>query len=455
MNHVRFTPLGGVGEVGANSYLVELGGLRVLLDCGLHPKKEGFSALPDFSVLKEPPNAAIITHGHIDHCGAVPYLAKICPHTPIYSTGPTLRIMDRMLHNSVSVMGILHDEQGIDEYPLYEHADVDVALRRASSIDFHREFLLSAESPLRVEFSRAGHVLGGACVRLTTPDHTLVFTGDICLTPQELMPGYERPRVQESVDTLIIESTYGANEQADSVSYSAEIKRFAYDLRRTLENGGTVLVPSFALGRAQEMLNIIARLQDAGRVPVVPLYLSGLGRAIYDIYSRYEGLLRPECELRPLSEFEKIGDVWDIEVARRLIDKPCVIVATSGMMIMNTPSSLVAQQLVREERHGIFFVGYCDHETLGYKVKHSKKGDRVRFQLGMPETEIVLENIQSYQFSAHAPRKGLQQVVDDLQPRNLIFVHGDRPAVDWMLENSGDGATKFNPSVGETVELGA
>jgi predicted metal-dependent RNase len=200
---------------------------------------------------------------------------------------------------------------------------------------------------------------------------------------------------------------------------------------------------------------MVARFQLEGKLPDVPVYASGLGRSVYEVYCRFEEHLKPGVSMSPLGQFGRVGDVWDPEVARALIKEPCIIVATSGMMIENTPSAMLAMYMVQEKQHGIFFVGYCDPDSLGYRLKHAKKGDRLRFALGAPGVEIALENIQSFHFSAHAPRGALQRIIDQVRPKNLIFVHGDAPAVEWMRDHSGDGCAKFVPNIGETVVLRA
>lgn len=453
MSTISFTPLGGAGEVGANCYVIDIDDFRIVLDCGLHPKKEGFDALPDFARLDRPPHAVLITHAHIDHCGGLPYLLKLHPHTVPYATDATVRIMDRMLHNSVSVMGILKKEQGIEEYPLYEHGDVDVALRKTYGIPLGQEFVLHQEKAIRARFTSAGHVLGSASIEIRTPDHALFYTGDICMVDQELMPKFVYPEDTDSINTLIIESTYGANEKGDTYDYASEIQRLGNDIASVIDADGTVLVPAFAVGRTQELLNIIARLQQSGAIPNVPVYASGLGRAVYEIYARFTHELKQNSDLAPLSQFDRVGDVWDPKVTRELLSKPSIIVATSGMMIRNTPSALIAQEMVKEERHGIFFVGYCDPDTLGFQVKHAKKGDTLQFVLGGGPVEVVLENIGSYHFSAHAPRKALQEVARRIAPDNVIFVHGDSDAVEWMNNNCANGASKYVPVLGEEIVL--
>lgn len=452
-NSIQFTSLGGVGEVGASAHMLTIEGMQILLDCGMHPSKEGSGKLPDFSMLHKAPDAVIISHSHIDHCGALPHLLSLFPDTPVYCTPPTLKIADRMLHNCVSVMGKIRNERDIPEYPLYTHEDVEYAINRAYGIHTYKEFAIHPDKPIRVMFSHAGHVLGSASVKISTPDHTVFYTGDICTVDQELMEGYRPPSDSEGIDTLIIESTYGATEEADSIVYADEIERFGNAIAEVLENDGVALVPSFALGRSQEVLNMISRLQDENKLPYVPVYSSGLGRAVYEIYDQFFDELKPEAALSPLEEFLNVGDVWNPKVARDLISEPCIIVATSGMMLENTPSAMIAQQLVQNPKHGIFFVGYCAEDTLGVTVKNAQVGDEIVFELGGDPVVNTLTNIQSFHFSAHASRKDLQQVVEAIPSKNVVYVHGDPPALEWMEYNTGEGRNKFVPAIGQTIHL--
>lgn len=448
---LTFTPCGGGREIGANSYVVQLNGFHVLLDCGVHPKKEGLGSLPDFSVLGRVPDAAVISHGHVDHCGAVPELLKHYPGVPIYSTQATVSVMDRMLHNSVSVMGTLAKERGITEYPLYQHEDVNYAIKRTCGIPLNDEFALDDHGDVTLELLHAGHVLGSASVLIRTPGHTVLYTGDICTSDQELMAGMDAFNLDVNIDTLIIESTYGANHLADKTSSEEQTERFAASIRHVIERGGCVLVPSFALGRTQEMLNIIARLQDTGDIPNVPVLASGLGRAIYEVYNRYPNYLHPAAELRPLSRFGRVGDVWDRSVVHGILSRPCIVVATSGMMIENTPSALLAEEMVRSHLHGIFFVGYLDPDTLGYKLLHEEPGAMLAFGLGRPKVKVVLEDIDWFHFSAHAPRQALREVIGRLHPKNVIYVHGDPEAIDWMRHQQDVPLNTFSTTVGQSI----
>lgn len=452
-NAITLSVLGGGGEVGANCFELGIGGQQVLLDCGTHPKKDGLEALPELGLLRAAPQACVVSHGHQDHCGALPYLLRQFPGVRTYTTIPTARIMDRMLHNSVAVMGLIAKERGIAEYPLYEHQDVNYAMRSVESFPFEMPFTLPLDTPVEASFHRAGHVLGSGSIRLQAPGHSLFYSGDFCDGDQELLPGCTTLNGGLRADTVIVESTHGATDHSAINPYSAEAVRLGQSITPVLNAGGCVLLPSFALGRMQEILNIVARMQEEGLVPPVPVYASGLGRAVYELYDRFIDYLLPDADLRPLEQFHRIGNVWEQNVVERLTASPCIIVATSGMMLSNTPSAIIAREMVRHEHHGIFFMGYLDPDTLGYALLNAKPGDRLEFAPGHAKTEIALANIQQFSFSAHASRETVLRLIKHLAPKNVVYVHGDPDAIAWMEAQTRHDHRCYTPGIGQTISL--
>lgn len=450
---INFSVLGGGGEVGANCFELSFNGSRVLLDCGTHPKKEGSDCLPTFDLVTEPPDAYLISHGHIDHCGAIPVLSRRFSGVPGYTTPPTRHIVDRMLHNSVVVMEMLAQERGIRGYPLYDHQDVGCSMRFLNAQRFGIPFTPGNIPDMEVTFLPAGHVLGGASILIRIPGHTLLYSGDISYTRQCLLAGCARPTPDLGINTLVIESTQGATDDDEKCTYEEEIHRLGSAMRRVLQRGGSVLLPSFALGRTQEMVNIVARLQLDGKIPFVPVYTVGLGRAVYEIYDKFSAYLHPDADLRPLSSTNRLGNVWERNVVEGLLRKPSIIIATSGMMMENTPSALVAQAMVRQSHHGIFFVGYLDPDTPGYRLLHASPGEALQFELDKDPVEIVLEEIAQYRFSAHASRSELVNFARQMNPDHVIYVHGDPDALTWMRNNAGNGARAYTPEVGQKITI--
>ncbi len=450
---ISLSILGGGGEIGASCFEISFANEHIFLDCGIHPKKEGFESLPNLELMSSFPDAVLITHGHVDHCGSLPYLTRLFPNFKVHATIPTLRIIERMLHNSVVVMNTLRKERGIFEYPLYQHEDVENLMEITRAHLFNTPFEVSSKGVFRASFNPAGHVLGSGSILLEMDNYKILYTGDISASNQELLGPYQSLNGLDEVDTIILESTQGAVDENQVNSYYEESLRLIKSINQTIEQGGTVLIPTFALGRTQEIANMLARFQEEGLLAKVPIYISGLGRAIYEIYEQFREYLDTKNELRPLNCFRKLGNVWQPAEIKRLLTNPSIIVATSGMMIENTPSALIAQEMVKSKHHGIFFVGYVDSDTLGYKLLNSKEGDELQFQLDAEPVKIKLQNIQRFHFSGHAYRNALLDLIEQLNPKNVILVHGDPPALNWMKENINSRFKCFVPQNNSKITL--
>jgi len=450
---ISLSILGGGGEIGASCFEISYMGEHILLDCGIHPKKEGFESLPHLDLMQSFPDAVLITHGHVDHCGSLPYLTKLFPRFKVHATLPTLRIIERMLHNSVVVMNTLRKERGIFDYPLYQHEDVENLMEITRAHLFNTPFEVSSKNVFRALFNPAGHVLGSGSILLEMDSYKILYTGDISASNQELLGPYQSMDGLDEVDTIIVESTQGAVDENKVNSYYEESLQLVKSINQVIEQGGSVLLPAFALGRTQEIANMLARFQEEGLLAKVPIYISGLGRAIYEIYEQFREYLDTTNKLRPLNCFRKLGNVWQPEEIKQLLSNPGIIIATSGMMVENTPSALIAQEMVKSKQHGILFVGYIDPDTLGYKLLHSKEGDELQFQLDTSPVKVKLRNIKRFHFSGHAYRSALLELIERLHPKNVILVHGDPPALDWMKENINSKFKCFVPQNNSKITL--
>jgi predicted metal-dependent RNase len=249
----------------------------------------------------------------------------------------------------------------------------------------------------------------------------------------------------ERIDTLILECTYGNDPAYHSRNRQREIESFAGEAGSVLSAGGCVLIPAFALGKTQELLSILYQLMRNEKIPSVPLYISGLGKSITEIYQDHRRYLRPQASILSFDLFSVLGYLDDLSI-QSLLQEPCIIVATNGMMVENTPSARIARWMVQDERHGIFFCGYIDPDTLGYRVFHSKGGDALSFS---PEGEPVTirnSNIRRFYLSSHADRYELLEVARRINPRAVVLVHGEKEGMDFMKgELEGD----FQVLIGE------
>ena len=458
-----FTAIGGGKEIGANSYLLKMDGVPLLLDAGLHPKKYGLESLPDFGLIDRELEAIFISHSHLDHVGALPVVSRSHPQAPILATIPTKDIAIRMLHNTVTVMNIFREEKGIKDYPFFEHEDLWPLEEEMIGLEFKgpgsglssrnriQSERLHIRGGIEARFIPAGHVLGAAGLLLRQEGRHLFYTGDISLQDQAIIAGAIVP--DADIDTLVMECTYANDAEYYSRNREGEIKSFAAAASEVLSRGGCVLIPAFALGKTQELLHIIHRLIRERRLPSVPLYLSGLGKSITEIYQEHIRYLRPQASALTFELFSVLQYLDDLAI-RELLLEPSIIVATNGMMVENTPSARLARWMVREERHGIFFCGYIDPDTLGYLVFHSNPGDSIAFDPDDEPVTVVNSNIRRFYLSSHADRSELLELARRVRPKKVVLVHGEEAGMEFMKRELGGEMEVFIGEKGRTIHLG-
>ena len=398
----------------------------------MHPRKKGFESLPDFNLIENlPVDHILISHAHQDHLSSLPFLVKRHPYIHITTTPQTRAISELTLHNSVS---ILKKEIGKDEnFEMYSHDEVDLLIKTIDYKSYNKGFLLKGylhneQSTVKCTFYDAGHILGSTSILLENMGKKIFYTGDINLTDQSLIRGCNFPKIK--VDTLILETTYGATDSNLLNCWEDESLRLAKEMNKIFTNGGSVLIPVFALGKMQEMLATVCKLMQKGKIAPVDIYTGGIGKKIsrvYD-YNRYVvNMIDPEFELSniPVKDLNEVGDVND------LFKHPSVVLASSGMMIRGTASFNLARTWLKRKNSAIFTVGYMDPETPGYIIANSKCGDKIQLNRFSEQTEVNCEII-NFRFSAHAKREDLISFVKKLKPENVIMVHGDSEAIDWI-----------------------
>ena len=429
---ITFLPLGGANEIGANCYYLNFNGNGIILDCGMHPRKTGFDSLPDFNLIKNlPVDHVLISHAHQDHLSSLPFLVKQHPYIHITTTPQTRAISELTLHNSIS---ILKKEIGEDEnFEMYSHDEVDLLIKTIDYKAYNEEFELTGyvhndHSKVKCTFYDAGHILGSASILLENQGKKIFYTGDTNLTNQTLIRGSYIPKTK--IDTLILETTYGATDSNLLNSWEDESLRLGKEINDVFTKGGSVLIPVFALGKTQEMLATIWRQMQKGRIASVNIYTGGIGKKIsrvYD-YNRYAvNMIDPEFELSniPVKDINEISDTNDF------FKQPCIVLISSGMMIKGTASYSLAGSWMNQKNSAIFTVGYMDPETPGYKISVSKCGDKIQLDK-FSEPKLVKCEINNFRFSAHAIREDLISIVKKLKPENVILVHGDKEAIDWI-----------------------
>jgi Cft2 family RNA processing exonuclease len=426
---IQFLPLGGAGEIGANCYYLNINGIGIILDCGMHPQKSGLDSLPKFHLLEDKPtDYVLISHAHQDHLNALPFLIKKFPHLKIITTPQTRAVAELTLHNAISILKRQVDES---EFEIYSRDEVDLLIKSINYKSYNEKFILeslNSSAKIEVEFLDAGHIIGSAGILLEFDGRKIFFTGDINLLSQTLLSGANLP--SEKVDILITETTYGATDSSLINNWEKEVERFSSSINKVINNGGSVLIPVFALGKLQEMLATIWLQMRRNKITGVDIYTGGIGNKInrvYD-YNRYV-VNRNEKELA-LYEIptKNLNELKDFD---ELFKFPCIVLASSGMMIESTYSFMLAKRWLQKKDSAIFTVGYMDPSTPGHIISNAAKGDKIQLTDRDEKVEVKCE-VKNFRFSAHSKREELVSLANKLMPEIVVLVHGDKEAINWI-----------------------
>jgi Cft2 family RNA processing exonuclease len=457
---LKFINLTRRTEIGANCYYLGSGSQGVVLDCGMHPKEEGETALPLLAELSgRPVDAILLSHAHLDHIGSLPVLMRQQPQARVFMTEPTGAIGDALLHNSVNVMTREREEVGVI-YPLFTHRETDRASNRWQYCPLRQSFTLDgersparAEKELTFEYCDAGHVLGAAGILLRAEGRTVFYTGDVNFDEQTLTAGATFPA--SDIDVLIIEATRGDSPLPEGFKREAEERRFALALERAFERGGCVMVPVFALGKTQEILAMIYKFKRNKWIADVPIYIGGLSSKMTEIYDR-----RANQSRRVLPRLQLFPEVRPFVLnGKTIADTPArpgrIYALSSGMMTPKTLSNIFARRIIDRPEHSIFFVGYADPESPAGVLRRAQPDELVSLDRDEPAQPLRC-GLDQFQFSAHASRESLLEYIRKIAPKKVVLVHGDVAAVEWLraaAEAALPGSEIIVPPPGVELEL--
>jgi Cft2 family RNA processing exonuclease len=458
---MRITNLNPADEIGASAWLVETDGHRLLLDAGVHPKREGSEGLPLFDLVKdEEVDAIAISHCHHDHVGALPVAINYFPKAHVLMTELSYFLVERVLHNSVNVMMRQRDELGIKEYPLFTHDEVDDIEPLFQGFKCEREIEWAAFHKTRaglrsptLEFLDAGHALGSAGIMVRSRKETLFYTGDVSFRDQTIQKGARFGDVQ--ADVLIMECTRGGRAPAAGVTRESEVERLAAAIAATLKHKGCVLIPTFALGRTQEILALLALLMRAGRLKAQPIYIGGLGRVFTEIYDLEAHRTHRNHSNLKLREALNLVVLDRKQLEEMKLSGGRLFVLTAGMMTENTAAHDLALRMIEDERQSIFFVGYADPDTPGGRLKASRRGHKFLFSAKSGDLTRRCD-VQDFDLTAHANRDELLDFVAQVSPRTIVLGHGEPDARNWFERQIRERHPKLKvlqPKPGETLEI--
>ncbi|WP_435186018.1 MBL fold metallo-hydrolase [Halobellus sp. EA9] len=408
---VRF--LGGAREVGRSAILVN-GSL--LLDYGTLTGNP-----PQFPVETPEPEAVVASHGHLDHVGAIPSLLSGDRRPPIHWTPPTRELALTLARDTLRLHG------GTYDCPFTEEE-----VRRVTQVSETHGYGESFEAAgHEVTLFDAGHIPGSAHVLVDDGDTRLLYTADFHTDDQRLVSA---STARPDADAVICESTYS---DVEHEARAAIERRFAESLRATVWEGGTVVVPAFAIGRTQEIL-LVCEAND------IDCYVDGMGKGVTEMLRRHPEFVRDADALRRAKSNARFVDGRDGQ-RKRIADQNTVIVTTSGML-SGGPAMTYVPAIRANPTNKIALTGYQVEGTPGRDLLERGRAEidgRV-----MP----ISARVEWYDFSAHADREGLLKLLSEYRDVPVFVNHGDRCEA-FAAELNGEGYRASAPAVGETVEI--
>lgn len=456
---MRVTFLGGAEEIGASCAVLDLAGTRILIDCGQRMGAPPGGVLPDFSYLEDGPpiSAVLLTHAHADHVGALPALEPHLPEDcPILATGATIALARVILEDSLRITVMYR--QGDGELAHFPTGTTRAVMRRFQEVRWGKATRIVGTS-LKATWFPSGHILGAAMIDVEGPEQSVVFSGDLSVADQLTVSGAFVPSVRP--DLLVLESTYGDKLHAHRPDQE---RRIAERVADCVEHGGHALFPTFALGRAQEVLLVLHKAMREGILPEVPVYADGLVRAASKVYARFVDDMSPWCRDRWEEGLNPIfpDDLPIQPVSNRqsrdniACGRPCVMVASSGML-QGGASQFYARHWIGDKRNLILVTGYQDEESPGRALLNLASGsdDEPRFfNLGGQRTEVRC-GVERFQLSAHADHVELMSIVSKLQPHHVALVHGEGRARTKLAEGMRRCLKShiIVPNNGQTLDL--
>ncbi len=418
--------VGGAQGVGASCVAVHIAGQWIVVDAGVRVDRKS-DPLPDLALLEgKDVRAIFVTHAHADHIGALPLLHQAFPHAPVFTSRGTALLMEVMLADALKVMA----RRAVDEMelPLYPETLIGSMLTRVRPLPVGEPFTVSDLPGITVHASRAGHIAGAVSLGFVADEGSLVISGDVSITPQRTVQGALAPPVQHP-DLLVLESTYGSRLHPNR---QAEELRLAQAVAEGLARGGHVLIPSFGLGRGQEILLILRAAQEKGQIPLFPLYVDGLVRRVCSTYMLLPESLSPVLQRQirrgyaPFSGGE-IAYVRDERERERILAGPPSCIISSSGMLTGGPSAWYAARLAGREDSSIFITGYQDEESPGKRLLDLADHKSSTLEVGGMQVAVQCQ-VAKYALSAHADGSELAAYAASLHPRQIALVHGDQDA---------------------------
>ncbi len=447
---MRLTFIGAAGEVTGSNYLLESGETKIIVDCGL-AQGGRFAEEKNFEPFAFDPKeiaAVFVTHAHIDHVGRIPQLYKEGFLGDVYSTPPTRDFAELLLLDSEHLLGKVADELG--KKHLYAEEDIEGVMGRWQGRRYHEPMTFG---PFKIEFFDAGHILGSAFIRIEAEGKSVVFSGDLGNVPAPIVKDTEP---LPGVDYVVMESTYGGRIHENDDKREEELSTAIID---TINRGGVVMIPAFAMERTQELLFNMNQLVESGRIPRVPMYMdSPLAIKLTTVYGKYKRYFDGEAQREiadgdNIFEFPGLHTSLTTEESKAInnVPPPKVIIAGSGMSNGGRILHHEARYL-SDPKNTLLIVGYQARGTLGRRIIDGASTVRIFGE----DVAVKCEVRTVTAFSAHADQPRLLKWIGPQvkHVKKVFLTHGEEEQAGALAEKLKElGFHGEIPTPGEVVEL--
>jgi metallo-beta-lactamase family protein len=464
---MRIHFLGATRTTTGSMFLLEVNNQRLLLDCGLYQgrRAESIERNRNFPFDARQIDAVVLSHAHIDHCGNLPNLCRQGFGNNIYCTFATRDLASIMLEDSAEIqradaefVSKKRAKQGLPPVePLYSATDAEMAVRQFVAVNYDRP--MPVADGVTLTFRDAGHILGSAQVVLDIREngqrYRYLFSGDVGRGHDDIL---RDPQPVEDVDYLQVESTYGGRDHSDKGDSTTEMGRV---VRETLARKGKVIIPSFSVGRTQQIVYELHQMTDEGSLPKVPIFVdSPLSVNATEVYR-----LHPECFNDAIYRFlreranpfgmENLTYIRELAHSMKLNDlkDPAIIISASGMCEAGRIRHHLKNHIGNPDNL-VLFIGYCAEHTLGAQILAGRSPVNI-----FGEPHPVRARIVSFDtFSGHADRNELRRYVEGLNGRlrKIFVVHGEESqslALAETLRTLKLHAEIFVPQPGDTATV--
>ncbi len=467
---MKITFHGSALNVTGSKHLVETNGKKILLDCGLHQgrRSEAFAKNRKFPFVPSEIDAVVLSHAHADHSGMLPLLAKQGFRGKIYATPATRDVAEYILLDSSNIQRqdaeyfnshLPEGEEPIE--PLYTDDDVHAALDLVEETPYflHTHKWTQIFPGIKIKFLDAGHILGSSMIVLSSEEDaivkTIAFSGDLGASRAPLLRDPEK--LDTKPDALILECTYGNRTHADLPVAREKLSAL---IHRAVDEKLKIIVPSFALGRTQEMIYILHQMTDSGQIPRIPIYVdSPLASHITDVFKRHV----EEYDEESRKDFARDGEMplmfrnliftESVEDSKALNDKsgPWMVISSSGMCEAGRILHHLANH-IRDPKSVIAFTGYQAKHTLGRKILEGESPVKIFGNYFDVQAEVMVFN----ELSAHADQNGLLEFARESKAPKIALVHTEEAQATAFLERAHaelPGVDFMVPDDGQFMEI--